>query len=110
MIELRISAGGRRFLAWKSDHAVQDRLFQVASDGDVEIGVGREGRKTIQQLQTEKLSLYAQLGHGDDPRVLDAISERISAQIALLSEKIAAEASTPLQVSKALVPVASAQV
>lgn len=112
MIELRISPGGRRFLAWKSAPAVPAVLGGAAEISEFLpefLGIRREVRKTFGQLQYEKIRLYAELGNGSgDPEVVEGIYERIGAQIELLSAKIAAEA--PRQVSKALVPVAPAQV
>lgn len=109
MIELRISPGGRRFLAWKSEPAVPAVLggaSEIPEFFQEFLGIRREGRKTFGQLQNEKIRLYAELGNGSgDPEVVAGIYERIGGQIELLSAKIAAE--TPRQVSKALVPVAS---
>lgn len=114
MLELRVSPGGRRFLVWRtasSIPAVQVDRPQLLGFFSESLGIGRGGRKTVQQLQNEKIQLYAQLGSGSGaPEVVDGICERIGAQIQLLSEKIAAEVQTPRQMSKALVPVASAQV
>lgn len=112
MIELRVSPGGRRFLAWKSAPAVPAVLGDTSGIPEFLpefFGIRRDGRKTFQQLQNEKIRLYAELGNGSgDPEVVEGICERIGAQIELLSAKIAAE--TPSQVSKALVPVASTPV
>ncbi|MEW2484287.1 hypothetical protein AB0876_32345 [Mycobacterium sp. NPDC049093] len=76
------------------------------------LGIRREGRETFQQLQNEKIQLYAELGNGSgaSEAVVEGIYERIGAQIELLSAKIAAEVRAPGQMSKALVPVACAQV
>ncbi len=127
MIELRISPGGRRFLARRTDPAVQTDTGVGVDElrihphvrtgrktgpvlqwwtGDAR-GVERHASDAYRQLQVEKNRLYAQLGRGDDTRVLDAISERIRAQITLLSERVAAEGRVSRQASKALVPVAS---
>lgn len=111
MIELRISPGGRRFLAWKTDQTWS------ASSGPEIVEVEDAGRagceafqKSFRQLQREKNQLYAEIGRGrGDGGAFEAIYERIGAQMELLSAKIAAEAQ-PRQVSKALVPVASTPV
>lgn len=104
--ELRISAGGRRYLApiwdetnenpWDRGVVVIDEFVGTPSRGD--------SHAEFHRLHDEKAELYVMLRSGDKT-VIEHIQARISRQIAILTEKIEAEDRGIRHPSKALVPI-----
>lgn len=135
-VQVRISPGGRRFFARVVDPLHDGRTHVSFGDytsipaidkvlADLRRTYGHPielpgASRTMQDLQHEKNELYADLLRGDT-RAVEAIQERICAQIELLTTKIAVDeratrsvliempsSGQSSRVSKALVPVSMA--
>lgn len=107
-MELRISPGGRRFLAPTTTQAPasslpDDPALRLVIDDLDRAGQTSSGR-TFQQIQNEKNALYTDLIHGDHTAA-EGIQLRILAQLELLNDKLAAGWSPSNPMSTALVPV-----
>lgn len=102
--ELRISAGGRRYLAPICDETIENPWDRglVVTDEFVGTTSREDSHAEFHRLHSEKAELYVKLCSGDNTAIGD-IQARIIKQIAILTEKIRAEDRGIRHPSKALV-------
>ncbi|SHU68197.1 Uncharacterised protein [Mycobacteroides abscessus subsp. abscessus] len=103
--ELRILAGGRRYLAPICDETMENPWDRgvVVIDEFVGTTVREDGHAEFRRLHDEKAELYVKLCSGDNT-VIEDIQARILKQIEVLTEKIQAEDREIRHPSRALVP------
>lgn len=102
--ELRISAGGRRYLAPICDETIENPWDRglVVTDAFVGTTSREDSHTEFHRLHNEKADLYVKLCSGDHT-VIGDIQARILKQIALLTAKIQVEDRGIRHPSKALV-------